>query len=224
MRARARHHRRTILQTKVNVMVPRILCIGLALAVGGACGAAPGATGTTRAGDACESAVAEAVREARGRDAHEVEFIGAKRALSTSPGDQTGVKGEGRYRARAGRSVAFTYSCAFDAARGGTHGVMFIDKAGAPPGPESGAIDLGSLTPETCEAATAARLKLKHPRVDRIRFDADSRALRPLAESLTLLEGRGALTRAPGMNAVAFTYGCEFENRSGRVVGVRTSE
>ena len=82
------------------------------------------------AADACETAVAETVRAARGRDAQEVQFIGAKRALSPTPGDETGVKGEGRYRGKAGTSMPFSYSCAFNAKTGGTTGVMFSDKGG----------------------------------------------------------------------------------------------
>ena len=51
------------------------------------------------AGDACEAAVAKAVRDARGRAAQEIRFTGGKRALSTTPGEATGVRGEGSFRA-----------------------------------------------------------------------------------------------------------------------------
>ena len=177
------------------------------------------------AGDACETAVAETVRAARGRDAQEVQFIGAKRALSPTPGDETGVKGEGRYRGKAGSSIPFSYSCAFNASTGGTTGVMFSDKGGPPSGAEKPwQPDLATISPEACEVAAAASLKNKHPRVDRITFGSDSRQLRPGPDAHTLLEGHGGVARAPGMNSVPFTYRCEFENRSGKIVGVRTSE
>ncbi|MEO7150393.1 MAG: hypothetical protein ABIX46_01585 [Burkholderiaceae bacterium] len=176
------------------------------------------------AGDACETAVAQAVTEARGRAAREIRFVGSQRALSTTPGEATGVKGEGRYGGAAGASVPFTYTCAYDASSGATSGVMFSDK-GAPEAPAvTTTADLARLSPEACEAATAAALKDKHPRVDAIRFGSDTRRLSPAGAARTALDGRGAVTRAPGMNAVAFNYRCEFDNRSGKVLRVSTTE
>ncbi len=178
------------------------------------------------AGDACENAVAQAVTEARGRAAREIRFVGSQRALSTTPGEATGVKGEGRYSGAGGASVPFTYTCAYSPSSGATSGVMFSDQAA----PEAvaavtpSASDLAQLSPEACEAATAAVLKEKHPRVDAIRFGSDTRQLSAAGAARTALAGRGAVTRAPGMNAVAFDYRCEFDNRSGKVLRVRTSE
>ncbi len=134
----------------------------------GAAGAADDDAAGRRAGDACEAAVASAVRE--------------------------------------------------------THGVLFSDRGGAAATAPAAQPDLARLSPEACEAATAAALKTKHPRVDRITFGSDSRELMAVPEARTALEGRGALARAPGMNAVPFSYRCEFDNRSGRVVAVRTSD
>lgn len=199
----------------------------MALLLGGACVAqgVPDDAADRKAGDACESAVADTVRAARGRAAQEVQFTGARRALSAMPGNETGVKGEGRYRPKGGRNVPFSYTCAFNATSGRTHGVMFSDQAGATaPGAEAWQPDLSRFSPDACEVAIAAALKEKHPRVDRIRFGSDSRQLRRATDSRTLLEGGGAAARAPGMNAAPFSYGCEFENRSGRVVGVKISE
>ena len=176
------------------------------------------------AGDACEAAVARAVREARGRAAREIRFIGEQRAVSTTPGEPIGVKGEGRYLGPAGAAIPFTYTCAFDPASRATHGVLFSDKAEPAPASRSAPIDLSRLSPESCEAATAAALKTQHPRVDRISFGSDSRRLTPASNDHTLLDGRGAVTRAPGMNAVAFSYRCEFDNRSGKVLRVSTAE
>jgi hypothetical protein len=54
-------------------------------------------------------------------------------------------------------------------------------------------------------------------------LDAESRQLKPAADEHIALEGRGAVERAPGMNAVPFTYRCEVEPRSGRIVSVQTA-
>ena len=178
------------------------------------------------AGDTCESAVAETVRRMRGRDAQEVQFVGAKRALSPAPdGEETGVKGEGRYRGVARGVVPFSYSCAFNTKTGATNGVVFKE-TGAPLGSAEALWqpDLANLSPEACEAATAAALKDKHPRVGRIVFDSGSRALRPAPNARTRLEGQGAVERASGMNAVPFSYSCEIEARSGKVLSVQTTD
>ncbi len=175
------------------------------------------------AGDACEAAVARAVRDARGSSAREIRFIGDQRAVTASPGQSIGVKGEGRYAGRAGATISFTYTCAFDPASRATHGVLFSDKGAASAGPAA-PIDLSRLSPDACEAATAAALKTKHPRVARINFGSDSRQLSAPTADRTALDGRGAVTRAPGMNAVAFSYRCEFDNRSGKVLRVSTAE
>ena len=178
------------------------------------------------AGDTCESAVAETVRRMRGRDAQEVQFVGAKRALSpASDGEETGVKGEGRYRGVARGVVPFSYSCAFNTKTGATNGVVFKE-TGATLGSAEALWqpDLANLSPEACEAATAAALKDKHPRVGRIVFDSGSRALRPAPNARTRLEGQGAVERASGMNAVPFSYSCEIEARSGKVLSVQTTD
>ena len=176
------------------------------------------------AGDACEAAVAKAVRDARGRAAQEIRFTGGKRALSTTPGEATGVRGEGRYGGAAGASVPFTYTCAYSPGSGATDGVMFSDKVPPATAAAPSAIDMARLSPEACEAGAAAALKEKHPRVDRISFGSDSRRLSTAGPARSQLEGRGAAARAPGMNAVAFGYRCEFDNRSGKVLRVSTSE
>ena len=177
------------------------------------------------AGDACENAVAETVRRMRGKEAHEVQFIGARRALTPTPGDETGVKGEGRYRSASGASVPFTYSCAYNAKTGATSGALFRETgAGRASSEQSWQPDLTHVSPAACETATAAALKDKYPRVGRIVFGSDSRQLRPAPNAHTSLEGKGAVERAPGMSAVPFEYSCEIETRSGKVVGVKTSD
>ena len=174
------------------------------------------------AGDACETAVAQAVREARGRAAREVRFIGSPRALAAAPAESIGVKGEGRYAGASGASVPFTYTCAYSPSSGATDGVMFSDKPAAAAAPAN--VDLSRLSPEACETATAAVLKERYPRIDSIRFGSDTRQLSPAGPARTLLDGRGAAAHAPGMNAVAFGYRCEYDNRSGKVLQVRVNE
>jgi len=181
-------------------------------------------TDAAQAGDRCEAAVAETVRRMRGREAQEVEFIGAKRTLaSTNDAEETSVKGEGRYRAGAGGAMGFSYSCAFNSKTGATNGVVFREIGGARAGGDaSWEPDLSRLSPDACETAAAAALKEKYPRVGRIAFGSDSRQLRPAPNAHTSLEGQGALQRAPGMNSVPFRYRCEYDTHSGKVVSVQT--
>jgi len=208
-----------------------LICLALLSSVACAHAAAPvaekagGKAGVDKeAGDACEKQVVETVRELRGREAQDVQFIGARRAIAaTSETDETGVKGEGRYKAGAG-AVSFSYSCTYNHGTGTASGVMLSEKnrpvAAADKAP---VVDIGNLSPEACERAVAVSLKEKYPRVGRIVFGSDTRRLSPAANDLTRLEGQGGVERAPGMNAVPFTYQCEFEPRSGKLVGVRTS-
>jgi len=201
----------------------RPLAIALLLCAAGA--SAPARADMTHAGDRCEAAVADTVRRVRGPQAKEVQFIGAKRALSPNGEDEMGVKGEGRYWSSAGGSVPFAYTCAFNAKTGGTSGVMFRETGVVAGKAESTwQPDLTHLSPDACEAATAAALKDKYPRVGRIAFDSDSRQLRPSSNDRTSLEGAGAVERAPGMHSIPFRYRCEFETASGKVVDVQTNE
>jgi hypothetical protein len=178
-----------------------------------------------KAADRCESSVTETIMKMRGRDAREVQFVGAKRALTPTSDEETGVRGEGRYRAAAGGSTTFTYTCYFNIKTGETSGVVFRDTGGAAPVAEKAWVpDLTNISPEACESATAAELKKKHPRVGRIALGSDSRRVSPGPNGHILLEGQGAVERAPGMNAVPFTYRCEFDGRGGRIVGVSTSQ
>ena len=130
-----------------------------------------------RAAQTCESAVADTVRNMRGREAQDVQFVGSRRAIAPTADAKIGVKGEGLYRSASSRGVPFTYSCAFDADTGATSGVLFRDAArervAAPAAVEP---DLTHVSPEACEAATAEALKQKYPRVGRIAFDADTGA------------------------------------------------
>lgn len=178
-----------------------------------------------KAADSCEAAVTETIKEMRGRDASEVQFQKDKRVLSPTTGEETDVKGVGRYRNAAGASTPFTYGCAYNDKTGATSGIVFRD-AGGPRASEEKTWqpNLMSVSPEACETAVAAALKQKHPRVGRIAFGSDSRQLRPAPAGHSSLEGIGAVQRAPGMSLVQFSYRCEFEPHNGKLVAVQTLE
>ena len=178
-----------------------------------------------KAAEACESAVTDNLRELRGRDGQRVEFIGTQRALSPAQGDEISVKGAGRYSGGPGGAIPFTYGCTYNAKSGTTNGVVISDKGASQRAPEKTfQPDLSKLSPEVCETAVAAFLKDKYPRVGRIAFGSDSRQLKAATADRTSLEGRGGLERAPGMHSIPFSYRCEFENRSGKLVSAKASE
>lgn len=178
-----------------------------------------------KAADSCEAAVTETIKEMRGRDASDVQFQKDKRALMPTTGEETDVKGAGRYRNATGASAPFTYGCAYNSKTGATSGIVFRDAGGLRASEEKvREPDLMTVSPEACETAVAAALKTKHPRVGRIAFGSDSRQLRPAPAGRSSLEGIGAVQRAPGMNLVQFSYRCEFEPGNGKLVAVQTLE
>lgn len=202
-------------------MTLRIHLCGLALAALAASGGA--AAQTDKAAEDCEAAVSEAVKRMRGREAQDVQFAKNKRVFTATTDDETSLKGEGRYRGASGRSMPFNYSCAFNGKTGATSGVLFRELA--PLSDEKAwQPNLTHVSPDACEGAAAATLKNKNPRAGRIVLDSESRRLSPGPDDRIVLEGRGALERAPGMNTVPFTYQCEVEPRNGRIVSIRTSQ
>lgn len=177
------------------------------------------------AADRCEKAVGDTIARVRGRDAHDVQFVGARRLVSTTDENEIAVKGEGHYLRASGAATAFTYSCAFNPRTGATSGVLFKDASAPEPAPSANwQPDLSRVSPENCEAAVAAVLKDKHPRASRIAFNSETRQLRPAPSSHLGLEGQGALQRAPGMNAVTFRYRCEFDADNGKVISAQAIE
>jgi hypothetical protein len=174
-----------------------------------------------KAADDCEAAVADSVKRMRGREAQDVQFIKARRTLTPSADDETSLKGEGRYRGASGRTMPFSYGCAINTKTGATSGVVFRDLAVAEDKPFQP--DLTNVSVIDCEGAAVASLKSKHPRAGRIVLDGETRQLRPAPDERIALEGRGALERAPGMNSSPFTYRCEVEPRSGRIVSIQTA-
>jgi hypothetical protein len=172
----------------------------------------------------CETAVAETVKRMRGSAAQELQFAAAKRSLLPAQDDETSVRGEGRYSGRSSGTHGFSYSCAYNAKTGATSGVMFRETGEPGQAEAAWQPDLTFVSPEACEAASAAELKQKFPRVSRISFGSDSRQLSPASDAHTSsLAGLGAVQRAPGMQAVPFNYRCDIDTRNGRIVSVQTS-
>jgi hypothetical protein len=178
---------------------------------------------TAKAIERCETAVAETVKRMRGVAAQELQFFAGKRAVLPNAEDETSLRGEGRYSARSSGSHTFSYTCAYNAKAGTTSGVMFRETGDRAQAQAAWQPDLTFVSPEACEAASAADLKQKYPRVARISFDPDSRSLSPADDAQTSLAGLGALQRAPGMQATPFNYRCEFDPRNGRIVSVQTT-
>ena len=192
-----------------------------------ACAAAHAAApvDAAKAADTCEAAVADTIKELRGRDAQDLRFTKDKRVLSPTTGEDTDIKGAGHYRTATGSTTPFTYGCAFNPTTGATSGIVFRDASAQRATEEKPwQPDLMNVSPEACEAAVASALKAKHPRVGRIVFGSDSRQLLPAPAGRSSLEGIGAVERAPGMNSVQFNYRCEFEPGQGKVVAVQTFE
>lgn len=185
---------------------------------------APGVPAKTPA-QTCEEAVTEAIQKARGRNAQQVQFSTPKstKATATPAPDEASVKGQGRYQGAAG-AMPFTYSCTVHPHTHETTGVVFKETGvvSRPPVEKPWQADLTHLSPEVCEAAAAAALKAQFPRVVNIMLEAKARQLKPAPGGHTYLLGQGHLERAVGMQAVAFTYRCEVETVSGKLVGVQT--
>ena len=183
---------------------------------------------SARALERCEAAVVETLRKLRGKRAQEVQFTPAQRAVTASDDTEISVKGAGRYRtgagAGAGTGAPFSFSCSFNAKTGLASGVV-LREAGADAARSQAdwQPDISRVSPQACESAAAQLLKDKHPRVAQIAMEPDTRRLQPGPDDHILLLGQGAVQRAPGMNAVPFSYACEFDGRNGRLVGVKTS-
>jgi hypothetical protein len=179
------------------------------------------------AADSCEAGVIDELQQRRGRDVQDVQFVGGPRFSDSQGGDDTMVRGEGRYRIGA-RSVRFTYGCAYNRRTGDASGVVLREVGGTAPAAAAVAEkpfqpDLSRLSPAECDSAAAAAIKRKHPRAAQVALDAQTRQLRPGANNRIVLEGRGAMQPAPGMLSVPITYRCEIEPRSGEVVAVQTN-
>ena len=207
-------------------MKRRITSSGITAAIVlAACTTAATAQGDAgKAADECEAAVAEAIKRVRGREAQDVQFSKGRRSTTPAGDDEASLKGEGRYRGASGRTVPFSYGCALNTKSGATSGVVFRELVAVGADPKAWQPNLTHVSPDACEGAAAATLKHKNPRAGRIVLDSESRQLKPGPDDRIVLEGRGALERAPGMNSVPFTYQCEVEPRNGRIVSIQTSQ
>jgi len=209
-----------------RLATPAILA-GLLLAGSGAAAQAAPEAGAPagRAAERCEAEVERTLQRIRGRTVQEVQFLAGRRVLTPAGDDETSVRGEGRYRLSGGGTVPFTYSCAYNAKTDSTSGAVFRDAL-----PQRAPVerpfepDLTNLSPEACESAVAGLLKSRHPRVGRINFGSDSRRIEPAENGRVRLTGQGGVQRAQGMYATPFTYRCEIDPRSGRVVDVQATD
>lgn len=197
----------------MSPLLRRELLALLLCAAGSAVAAADDAK--KNAAEACEAAVAETIRDMRGRAAaQDVQFIAARRVALPKSAEETAFRGEGRYRGSAGAARPFTYSCAYDASAGTTSGVVFRETGGGPAVVEKPwEPDLSRLSPEACETAVASAVTQRYRQAGRISFLSDTRQLKPATNRQTALEGDGLVERAPGMNPIRFTYRCEIDAR-----------
>lgn len=171
----------------------------------------------------CEAQVQEALQRIHGKALRGVKFEPAGRTLVRGDGDEASLRGAGR-SAFEGGSAPFQYSCAVNLKTGEASGAVVRDTTAPARAARSWEPDLSKVSPADCEAAAAALLSNRHPRIGRITFDAETRRLEPADQQRIGLEGRGALQRAAGMLAAPFSYRCEFDGRNGRVVAVRADE
>ena len=200
-----------------------LLLLVVASCAAGARAAEPAAP--PKAAERCEAAVADTITLMRGKQVREIQFVAARRALTPSGETEFSVKGEGRYTAASGSAVPFSYSCAYDAKNGQTSGAMFRElhaASNARPAPASTnqpwQPDLAKLSPEACESAIASALKDRHPQAGTIVFGSETRRLQPAAGARIGLDGQGSVQRAPGLAASLFSYHCEFDPASGKLV------
>lgn len=169
----------------------------------------------------CEAQVQESLRRIHGTALRGVRFDAAGRSLLRGDGDEASLRGAGRTLLDGGGGP-FQYSCAVNLKTGEASGAVVRDGSAARAA-RDWEPDLSKVSPADCEAAAAALLTERHPRIGRITFDAESRRLEPAEQQRIGLEGRGALQRAAGMLAAPFRYRCEFDGRSGRVVAVQAT-
>ena len=221
----------------MNSMSPRLIARLIAASITAAAATAAAQTppdaapagDSARALERCEAAVVDTLRKLRGKQAQEVQFTPAQRAVNPGDEGEISVKGAGRYRSgngpgAVGAGASFSFSCSFSAKTGLASGVVLREAgANAARAPADWQPDLSRVSPDACESAAAQLLKEKHPRVAQIAMEPDTRRLQPGPDDHIMLLGQGALRPAPGMNAVPFSYSCEIDGRNGRLVGVKTS-
>jgi hypothetical protein len=194
--------------------------------------AASAAEPSNAAGDgpaACQKAAREALRDTRGA-IDEVSFAAPPSVLAgTSSDEEFNFKGTGRYRVKPGAAREFTYSCSYNKHSGTVAGVVLREVAASDAAPIRAAAtaappepDLSHVSPQACESGAAVALQRRHPKVERISFNTELRQLRQSSPTQGSLNGQGMAVRTPGDPSTHFSYQCEFDPRSGRVIGVQT--
>lgn len=173
----------------------------------------------------CEAAVTDAIQQARGEGAKQVQFLGAKQAPGKASaavlGEDSTIHGEGRYQGTGG-AVAFAYRCTLDPQGQERPGVIFKEVGGPAPAAEKPwQADLTNLSPEACEAAVASAVTGKYSRAVNLMLSSQSRQLKPAPNKHTYMHGQGSAQKATGMRPSAFTYRCELDTASGKFIGVQ---
>ena len=182
-------------------------------------------TPTLTATQRCEAAVTSAIQKSRGANAKQVQFVATKRAARPAPAAsepvEDSMQGEGRYQGSGG-SMPFTYSCSLDAKSQEVTGVIFKD-TGAPARrvEKPWQADLANLSPEACDAAAANAVRQQYPRAAHVTLSPRTRQLSAAPNAQTYLHGQGTMERAAGMATSAFTYRCELETATGKLLGVQ---
>lgn len=190
----------------------------LAVAAGPADEVPPGSGKT--ATQVCETAVTEAIRKARGNRAQQVQLVTPKHASGSSAPSR--LQGEGRYQGVDG-PMPFTYSCTFDPQSNEAAGVIFKETgASARPPEKAWQADLSQISPEVCEAAAAADIRAQFPRAMNIVLVSKSRQLKPGPDGHTYLHGQGSLERGAAMGPTPFTYRCELDTSTGKLIAIQT--
>jgi len=162
----------------------------------------------------------------------EVGFAGLPSVQAgTSNEDEFNFKGSGRYRIKPGTAREFSYSCTYNTQSGVVTGVVLREAAaGDAAGARAVAIakpvepDLSHVSPQACESAAAVALQRRHPKVERISFNTELRQLKQDSLAHGDLQGQGTAVHLPGHPSSHFSYQCEFDPRSGRVIAVQTSD
>lgn len=177
------------------------------------------------AAEVCEAAVTQAIQKSRGPKAKQVQFVSPKRAAQPAPGAsnfESSVQGDGRYQGTDG-TMPFTYSCTLDPHTRSTTGLIFKE-TGDPVRlvEKPWQADLTHIAPEVCETAVAAAIKDTYPRAVNVALSSRDRQLMPAPNAHTYLHGQGRMERALGMQPSAFTYRCEIDTASGKLLGVQT--
>lgn len=213
------------MQTATSLVgVTVLLCCANLAATAGAADAVPAAPTATPI-QLCEIAVTAAIQKSRGPQARQVQFVAHKRAGRLAPAAaqpaEGSVQGEGRYQGADG-SMPFTYSCTLDAQSHEVSGVIFKD-TGAPArrAEKPWQADLAHLSPEVCDAGAAAAVQAQYPRAAHVVLSPRSRQLSAAPNAHTYMHGQGSMERASGMPTSAFTYRCELDTASGKLLGVQ---